>query len=96
MVEPTARITAENASRSLPLLAARGVREATVVCAPLHVIRARYFFGNLSVRFAIRCTVRPAWCVPGPGALAWEVGAFAVMRRQLRAALAEVETAAHG
>src|SRR5215831_1075247 len=34
VLEPTARITAENASRTLPLLLARGVDRAVVVCAP--------------------------------------------------------------
>ena len=95
-VEPTARITAENASRSLPLLLHRGVREATVVCAPLHVARVRYFFGGLYPRFGVRYEVRPAWCLPTPAALVWELGALLVMRRQLRAALAELEAIAGG
>ena len=90
-LEPTARITAENASRSLALLLQRNVREATVVCAPLHLARIRYFFGGLYPRFGIRCEVRAVWSPPTPTALAWEVGAVPVMRRQLRAALAELE-----
>ena len=95
-VEPTARITAENASRSLQLLLRRGVSEATVVCAPLHVARVRYFFGGLYPRFGVRCEVRPARLAPTPAALAWELGALPVMRRQLRAAIAELEAMAGG
>lgn len=95
-VEPTARMTAENASRSLPLLLRRGVREATVVCAPLHLARVRYFFGGVYPRFGVRCEVRPAWSLPAPSALAWELAALPVMRRQLRAALAELEAIAGG
>ncbi len=89
-VEPTARITAENASRSLPLLLERGVREATVVCGPLHVPRVRYLFGGLYPRFGVRCEIRVAWSAPTPGALAWELAALPIMSRQRRAALAEL------
>ena len=47
LVEPTAATTAQNASRTLPLLRERGVTEATVVCAPLHLPRVRYLFGGV-------------------------------------------------
>jgi DUF218 domain len=93
VVEPTARITAENASRSLTLLLERDVREAVIVCAPLHAPRVRYFFGALYPRFGVSCEVRPSWYAPTPAALAWELGAVGVMRRQLRTALAELEAA---
>lgn len=93
VAEPTARITAENAARSLPLLLERGVREATVVCAPVHALRVRYFFGGLYPRFGVRCEVRSARCPPTPSALAWELAALGVMRRQRREALAELEAA---
>ena len=96
VVEPTARTTAENASRSLQLLLPRGVSEATVVCAPLHVARVRYFFGGMYPRFGVRCEVRPARLAPTPAALAWELGALPVMRRQLRAAIAELEAMVGG
>lgn len=88
--EPTARITAENASRSLPLLLERGVRHATVVCSPLHVPRVRYLFPVLFARFGVRCDVRAGWAAPTPGALAWELAALPLVRRQRRAALAEL------
>jgi hypothetical protein len=91
LVEPTARVTAENASRSLPLLLERDVRLATVVCSAVHAPRVRYFFGTLYRRFGIDCDVRAAWSAPTPRALAWELGALTVLRRQLRAAAAEIE-----
>jgi len=93
VVERTARTTAENAARSLPLLLQRGVREVTVVCAPLHVVRVRYFFGGLYRRFGVQADVRSAVCRPTPLALAWELGALGVMWPQRRAALAELEAA---
>ena len=39
LVEPTASVKAENASRALPLLLEREIRRAVVVCAPLHLYR---------------------------------------------------------
>jgi uncharacterized SAM-binding protein YcdF (DUF218 family) len=90
LAEPTAAITAENASRSLPLLLRRDVREATVVCTPLHAPRVRYLFPGLYRSFGVRCEVRIAWTPPTPTALAWELVALAVLRRQRRAALAEL------
>ena len=95
-LEPTARITAQNASRSLPLLRERGVREVTVVCSTLHSLRVRYLFGGLYDRFGIRCDVVSVWTSPTPRAVAWELGAMAILRRQRRAALAELETAFGG
>jgi|SRR5215207_8248214 len=91
VVEPTATITAENASRSLPLLLARGVTEATVVCAPLHLPRVRYLFGSVYGRAGIHTRFRTARAVPTPSALAWELGAALVARRQRRAAEAEFD-----
>jgi len=96
VVEPTARNTAENAARSLQLLLERGIDDATVVCAPQHVPRVRYLFGGLYERFGVRCRVQAAWRAPHPFALAREVAAFAVARRQRRAVLAELETALRG
>ena len=92
VAEPTARNTAENASRSLPLLLERGVGEVTVVCAPLHVPRVRYFFCGLYGRYGIRCRISSARCAPTPVAFGWELAAFTVARRQRLAALAELET----
>ena len=96
VAEPTAAVTAENASRSLPLLLARGVREATVVCTPLHLGRVRYLFPAVYGRYGIRCRVTVAWAAPTPTALAWELGALALLRRQRRAALEELRAGLRG
>lgn len=96
VAEPTARITAQNASRTLPLLLDREIREATVVCSPLHRPRVRYLFCGLYARFGISCDVRIAWTLPTLHAVAWEVGALAVLRRQQRAALEELDAALRG
>src|SRR4029077_17257991 len=47
VVEPTARNTAENAARTLPLLHEHGVGSAVVVCAQSHLPRTRLIFGRL-------------------------------------------------
>lgn len=91
VLEPTATTTAENASRSLPLLLERGVGEATILCAPLHARRVRYFFAQLFESAGIRCEIRSVSVPPTPAAAAWELGAAFVMRRQLRAARAELD-----
>jgi DUF218 domain len=91
VVETTAATTAQNASRSLPLLLARGIREATIVCAPLHARRVRYFFETIYGQAGLRCDVFVARAFPTPYAAAWELAAVTVRRRQLRAALAELE-----
>ncbi len=92
LVEPTARTTAENAARSLPPLLERGVARATVVCSPLHRFRAAYFFGGLYGEFGVECEIQAARDRTTAGALAWELGALALMRRQRREALAEVRS----
>jgi hypothetical protein len=96
LVEPTARTTAENAARSLRLLLDRGIGEATVVCAPHHAVRVRYFFGGLYEQFGVRCRVQPAWWAPHPLALARELAAMSIMRRQRRAAQAELKARPSG
>ena len=96
VAEPTARITAENASRTLPLLLERDVREATVVCTPLHLARVRYLFPGLYASFGVRCDVRVAWTAPTASALAWELGALPLLRSQRRAALAELRASLRG
>jgi uncharacterized SAM-binding protein YcdF (DUF218 family) len=90
VVEPSASVTAENAARTLPLLVERGIERAYVVCAPLHLYRARFFFSRLSRACGIRTDFHVAPMRPGLRALAWELGALAVCRRQLRAARAEL------
>jgi hypothetical protein len=90
VVEPTARFTAENASRTLPLLLEHGIDRAIVVCTVAHLLRAKFFFGRLyrehgvAVRFrAIRHSL--SW-----RSISWEIGALPVAPAQLRAARAEL------
>jgi hypothetical protein len=90
VIEPSATITAENMSRSLPHLLVRQVREATIVCGALHLPRVRYHFGGVYPRHGIRCSYALTAQAPTPHTLAWEAAAFLVMRRQRRAALAEL------
>jgi uncharacterized SAM-binding protein YcdF (DUF218 family) len=90
VVEPTARTTAENAARTLPILRERGIDEVLVVCAPLHLFRTRFFFRRLLGRFGIRTHFRVARVVPTPHALAWELAALSVRKAQLRAAEEEL------
>ena len=92
VVEPSAMVTAENAARSLPILLERGVDRAVVVCAPLHVYRARFFFSRLYAPRDVDIVFRAAPLRRGPRALVWELGATLVARRQLRAAAAELQT----
>lgn len=90
VVEPTATITAENAARTLPLLLERGVERALVVCTPLHLYRARYFFRRLYAAHGIETRFRAAPVAPTLHALAWELVALTARSRQLHAAEAEL------
>ena len=47
VVEPTAKHTGENATRTLPLLRDRGVTRAVVVCTATHAARVRLLFGRI-------------------------------------------------
>ncbi len=96
VAEPTARITAENAARTLPILLERGVREAIVVCGRTHAPRVRYLFGSLYARYGITCEVRSVGLGIHPGALVRECGAALVARRQRSAARAELEATLDG
>ena len=93
VVEPTARTTVENALHTVPLLRERGIAAARVVCTPLHAARVRLIFPRVLGRAGIACRVDVARVAPTPHAFAWEVGAFVVLRRQLRRALAELRHA---
>lgn len=90
VVEPTASVTAENATRTIPLLLERGIQRAIVVCAPLHLYRTRYFFTRLFGAYGIETEFRVARTRRSVGALLWELGAVTVCRRQLRTARAEL------
>jgi uncharacterized SAM-binding protein YcdF (DUF218 family) len=93
VVEESAATTAQNAARTLPLLLERGVTEAVVVCAPVHLPRARWIFQRLYERHGIGVQFRAARAIPTPGAIAWELGALVVTARQVRAAQNELEGA---
>jgi uncharacterized SAM-binding protein YcdF (DUF218 family) len=84
VVEEDATSTAENAAMTLPLLLQRGVRDAIVVCAPAHVVRARWIFRRIYGAGGVDVRFRVARVAPTPGALAWELAAATVARRQVR------------
>ncbi|HVM57576.1 MAG TPA: YdcF family protein [Gaiellaceae bacterium] len=94
VTEATARFTAENAARTLPLLLDRGVGRAVVVCTPSHLTRARFFFGRLYAAHGVATRFRLAPVLPSPAAIAWELVALPACGRQLRAAYAELERTA--
>ena len=91
VVEPTARVTAENAARTLPLLLDRDVELADVVCAPFHYLRARYFFHSLYSARSVKARLRVVPERPSSRALVWELAALPIAREQLRRALHELE-----
>jgi uncharacterized SAM-binding protein YcdF (DUF218 family) len=92
LLEPTARVTAENAVRTLPLLAERDIERALVVCAPLHLYRARYFFSRVYAAHGITSEFRTISTGRNLRALLWELGAATAVRRQLRAARTELKS----
>jgi uncharacterized SAM-binding protein YcdF (DUF218 family) len=91
VLEETASSTAENAARTLPLLRGRGITDAIVICAPLHLVRARLIFRDVYGRHGIAVRFRTARVTPTPGALLWELAALTVVARQLRAVHSELE-----
>jgi uncharacterized SAM-binding protein YcdF (DUF218 family) len=90
VVEPTARNTAENAARTLPLLRERAVTRAIVVCAPAHLVRARALFRRVYRGSGIELAFRAARMAPTLRSVVWEVGALPLLPLQLRAARAEL------
>jgi uncharacterized SAM-binding protein YcdF (DUF218 family) len=86
VVEDAATSTVENAVRTLPLLVERDVRAAVVVCAPAHVLRARWIFRRIYGAHGIAVEFRVGRVAPTPGAIAWELAAATVARRQVREA----------
>ena len=90
VVEPTARTTAENASRTLPLLLERGITSAIVLCTPVHLVRARLVFDLLYRRRGISVRYHVVRVRPSLGALAWELAALPLVPVQLLAARAEL------
>jgi uncharacterized SAM-binding protein YcdF (DUF218 family) len=90
LVEPTARTTAENASRALPLLLERGITVAIVLCTPVHLVRVRLVFDLLYRRRGISVRYHVVRVRPSLGALAWELAALPFVPVQLLAARAEL------
>ena len=91
VLEPTARVTAENAARTLPLLVARRIERAVVVCAPLHLYRARFLFTRVYESHGIAAEFRAITARRTVRAFLWELGAAPAIRRHLRAARTELE-----
>jgi uncharacterized SAM-binding protein YcdF (DUF218 family) len=90
VLEETASTTAENAARTLPLVRERGVDHVTVVCTPLHLYRARWFFRRLCGAHGIQTSFEAPRILPTPSSLMWELGALTVRTRQLRRAEEEL------
>jgi uncharacterized SAM-binding protein YcdF (DUF218 family) len=91
LLEPTASTTAQNAARTLPILLEHGIEHGIVVCTPLHLYRARWFFRPMYSAEGIQTSFEAPRVVPTPSALIWELGALTVRGRQLRAAEEELE-----
>ncbi|MGH3054742.1 MAG: YdcF family protein, partial [Gaiellaceae bacterium] len=90
VVEPTARNTAENAARTLPLLLEREVGRAVVVCAPSHLPRTRVLFGRLYRDSGVEVAFRAPRLAPSVRSIVWELAALPFLPVQLRAARAEL------
>jgi uncharacterized SAM-binding protein YcdF (DUF218 family) len=91
VLEPTARRTAENASRTLPLLREREIASAVVVCGRTHSLRAHFFFTRIYGGAGIDTRFHVVGRVPWPTEIVWEVVAFPLRRRHLDLARREVE-----
>jgi uncharacterized SAM-binding protein YcdF (DUF218 family) len=91
VVEPTARTTVENASRTLPLLVERRITAAVVVCMPLHLVRVRLAFGVLFRGTGIALRYHVVRTRPSVGALAWEIAALPLLPFQVAAARNELD-----
>ena len=87
LLEVAGRNTAENASRSLPIVLALGVAARVSVVTSLWHLRAPYFFAPYRA-FGLQLELRPARPLRGSGhLLAEELGGMAGMARQRRAAM---------
>src|SRR3954452_21332656 len=84
LLETRATSTAENASRTLPMLLERGIDRAFVVVAPVHRLRARWFFTKLYRPRGIETLIVTARVPATFRSVAWELAAFSIRRAQLR------------
>jgi uncharacterized SAM-binding protein YcdF (DUF218 family) len=89
VVETTARNTAENAARTLPLLQQRGIARAVVLSAPAHALRTRLLFRRLYRDSGVELAFRAPRLAPTIRSIAWELGAFPFVPAQLRSARTE-------
>jgi uncharacterized SAM-binding protein YcdF (DUF218 family) len=90
VVEPTAKHTGENASRTVPLLRARGVERAVVVCTATHSLRVRLLFDRIYGRRGIEARYRLVRGRLIPRAIFWEVISMPFVPLQLAAAELEL------
>jgi uncharacterized SAM-binding protein YcdF (DUF218 family) len=90
VVEPTARSTAENASRTLPLLLERAVGGVLVVCAPPHLIRTRVLFSTIYRGSGLEVAFRVARQTPTFRSIVWEIAALPFLPLQVLAARREL------
>jgi uncharacterized SAM-binding protein YcdF (DUF218 family) len=90
VVEPTARYTAENAARTLPLLVERAVGRAFVVCAPAHLVRTRLLFGGVYRGSGVDVAFCVARQVPTLRSIVWEIAALPFIPLQFLAARVEL------
>jgi uncharacterized SAM-binding protein YcdF (DUF218 family) len=90
VLEESATTTADNAAYTLPLLLERDIRDAIVVCAPAHLMRARWIFRRIYGAHGVAVAFRLARIVPTPGAVMWELAASTVAGRQVRERLDRV------
>jgi glucosamine-6-phosphate deaminase len=90
LLEVAGRNTAENASRTLPIVLALGVAGRVSVVTSLWHVRAPYFFAPYRA-FGLELDMRPARPLRGwPHLLAEELGGLAGMARQRRIAMEAV------
>jgi glucosamine-6-phosphate deaminase len=89
LLETAGRNTAENASRSLPIVRAIGEIGRVVVVTSAWHIRTLYFFAPYRL-LGLRLSFRLARDRPTPGAIAEEAAGLIRIRRQRRDALAEM------
>jgi uncharacterized SAM-binding protein YcdF (DUF218 family) len=94
VVEPRARTTVSNATRSLPLLLEREIGLAVVVSTPLHLRRARLVFAPMLNAAGIAARFSTAAVDATPRAVVRELLARSTCRLQLRAARGAVARAA--
>ena len=85
VLEEAAATTAQNASLTVPLLLDRGITEGVVVCAPMHMPRARWIFRRIYAQHGVAVRFAAARVAPTPGAVVWELAAMAVSARQVDA-----------